>query len=481
MSALATLMPGFEGTTLPVWLETKLRDGLGGVCLFATNVESPEQLRALTTSILAANPRAVISIDEEGGDVSRLYQRDGSPFPGNAVLGRLDDLSLTHAVGERVGRELRAVGVNLTLAPDVDINSNALNPVIGVRSFGADADLVSRQGAAWTRGVQSVGVAGNAKHFPGHGDTSQDSHVALPTVDADLDTLRVRELAPFAAAIDASVASIMTSHIVVPALDPDQPATFSRRILTDVLRGELGFDGVIVTDALDMVGASGEIGIPAAAVRALGAGCDLLCLGTANTDEQIDAIVAAIDGAVSRGELDAERVADAASRISVMISDLDSHAADAGSANLATAGLGEPPVSIAAVRRALHLSPRARERIAGARDAATPLYWVRLEPAANIAVGASPWGPFAAGVVPDQTLRPDGELDLQSLPRDAVVVIVGKDNHRHAWIREAINSCRGLEPVVVDMGWPDLAEPYADIATFGASRLVGAALIEELS
>src|SRR5690554_1985066 len=284
MSALATLMPGFEGTDLPNWVERRLREGMGGVCLFATNVESPAQLARLTEAIRAANPNAVISIDEEGGDVSRLYQREGSPFPGNAVLGRLDDTDLTYAVGEQVGRELRAVGVNLTLAPDVDINSNAANPVIGVRSFGATPDLVARHGVAWTRGVQSMAVAANAKHFPGHGDTAQDSHVARPTVDASLETLRTRELAPFVAAVSGGVQTIMTSHIMVPALDPDNVATFSKATLTDLLRGEYGFEGVIVSDALDMAGASGEIGIPAAAARALAAGCDLLCIGTANTD-----------------------------------------------------------------------------------------------------------------------------------------------------------------------------------------------------
>ncbi|WP_297084227.1 glycoside hydrolase family 3 protein, partial [uncultured Demequina sp.] len=254
MTALATLMPGFEGPELPAWVERRLREGMGGVCLFATNVRSPEQLRALTDAIYAANPDAIVSIDEEGGDVSRLYQRDGSPFPGNALLGRIDDEALSRAVGEQVGRELREVGVNLTLAPDVDVNSNPSNPVIGVRSFGADAALVGRHGVAWTQGVQAMGVAADAKHFPGHGDTAQDSHVSLPTVDADVQALRQRELAPFAAAIAGGVQTIMSSHIMVPALDPDNPATFSSAILTDLLRAEMGFDGVIVSDALDMVG-----------------------------------------------------------------------------------------------------------------------------------------------------------------------------------------------------------------------------------
>ncbi|NTV39889.1 MAG: glycoside hydrolase family 3 protein, partial [Demequinaceae bacterium] len=311
MNPLTVLMPGFVGTEAPEWLVERLEAGLGGVCLFAENVASVSQVTELTSALYEARANAIISMDEEGGDVSRLHQREGSPFPGNAVLGRLDDATLTRGVAELVGLELRRVGVGLALAPDADVNSNADNPVIGVRSFGSDPAAVALHTAAWTEGLQSTGVAACAKHFPGHGDTSQDSHVALPVVSADEATLRSRELVPFRAAIAAGTRTIMTSHIVVPALDPDHPATFSHRILTGLLREELGFEGVIVTDALDMVGASGERGIPAAAVAALVAGADLLCIGTRNTDAQIGEIAAAIDAAVADGLLPAERLADA--------------------------------------------------------------------------------------------------------------------------------------------------------------------------
>ena len=479
MTALATLMPGFEGTELPEWVERRLRDGLGGVCLFATNVQSPRQLRALTDAIYAANPLAIISIDEEGGDVSRLYQRDGSPFPGNAVLGRLDDEALTRAVGVQVGRELHDAGVNLTLAPDVDVNSNASNPVIGVRSFGATPELVGRHGVAWAQGVQSVGVAANAKHFPGHGDTAQDSHLSLPTVDADRETLLARELAPFAAAIAGGIQTIMSSHIMVPALDAVHPATFSPAILTDLLRGEMGFDGVIVSDALDMVGASGEIGIPAAAVTALAAGCDLLCIGTANTDEQIEAIAAAVEAAVDGGDLARSRVDDAATRVRGLAAQLRGQPAasalDSASRGR-VAGLDAPRVSSTFAITAGAATALERLRSSGAAP-----YWVRLEPAANIAVGSAPWGPFAAGETADATIEPGGTLDLSAVPDGATLVIVGKDNHRHPWARAAIDGARERGAIVVDMGWPDLDQPYADIATFGASRLVGAALREVLA
>ncbi|WNM23956.1 beta-N-acetylhexosaminidase [Demequina capsici] len=475
MTALTVLMPGFEGTTLPEWLDRRLREGLGGVCLFGTNVGTREQLRALTDAIHAANPHAIIAIDEEGGDVSRLYQAEGSPFPGNAVLGRLDDVSLTERVAAQVGWELRAAGVDLTLAPDVDVNANPLNPVIGVRSFGADPALVSRHTAAWTRGVQGTGVAACAKHFPGHGDTAQDSHVALPTVSADAATVRARDLPPFSAAIGAGSETVMSSHILVPALDAADPATFSRPVLRGLLRDELGFDGVVVSDALDMKGASGRIGIPAAAVRALDGGCDLLCLGTRNTDEQVGQIAEAIDAAVATGALDAADLGAACARVEGL------GAALAGRRDGALPdGLAWGEVPGLSPRRLVDAFDVSAEASA-AFTAAARVAWVRLEPAANIAVGESPWGPFAVGATPTATVGPEDDpaVAVSAVPDGSLVVVVGKDNHRHAFALAAIEAMRASHrTVVVDMGWPDASAGAADVCTFGASRVVGAALLE---
>ena len=299
--AAGVLLPGFVGPALPEWVARRIAGGMAGVCLFGENIGTPDELRALTAAIRGARSDAVIAIDEEGGDVTRLHVRDGSPEPGNAVLGRLDDLAATEASARRIGLALAAVGCTLDFAPSADVNVNPDNPVIGTRSFGDDAAAAARHTAAWVRGLQSTGIAACAKHFPGHGDTAVDSHRGLPVVDVPLATLEARELLPFVAAIEAGVATIMTSHIVLPALDPAAPATMSRAILTDLLRGRLGFEGVIVSDALDMAGASAEIGIPAAAVRSLAAGADLLCIGTRNTDAQIGAIEDAILAAVASG------------------------------------------------------------------------------------------------------------------------------------------------------------------------------------
>lgn len=471
-------MPGFVGTELPAWVADLLREGLGGVCIFGHNVDTPQQVAALTAAIYDANPHAIVSIDEEGGDVSRLYQHEGSPFPGNAVLGRLHDVEATRAVARQVGAELAEVGIHFTLAPDADVNSNPLNPVIGVRSFGSDPAEVAEHTAAWTEGVQAAGVAACAKHFPGHGDTSSDSHVSEPVVTADAATLAVREFVPFRAAIGAGTKTVMTSHIRVPALDEQNVATFSPTILGDVLRGQLGFDGVIVTDALDMVGACGEIGIPAAAVRAIGAGADLLCLGSNNPHDEILAVVEALTAADAGGDIPAGRLADAADRCMGLADWLSDARRDGLPGHVASRDDEAAPVIPAAdVAATFAISDRARALLAASTGA---VRWVSIEPERNIAVGATPFGPFfAGGAQPTLTVPVDDRgvaADYTAEP-GVLTVVVGRELHRdQAAMEAAATIAARSEAIVVDMGFarPELV----DIATFGASRLVGKALIE---
>ncbi|GAA1056115.1 sugar hydrolase [Agromyces luteolus] len=485
---LTTLLPGFAGPEAPEWLLGLLGEGLGGVCVFGSNVVSPVQLAGLTAELRAANPLAVVAIDEEGGDVTRLFFDRGAPYPGNAVLGRIDDVELTRAVGRAVGDALVAVGCTMTFAPDADINSNAANPVIGVRSFGAEPGLVARHTAAWVEGVQSVGIDASAKHFPGHGDTATDSHLALPVVDLPLEALHERELAPFRAAIAAGTRSIMTSHILLPQLDAEHPATLSPRILHGLLRGELGYEGVIVSDALDMAGASGGRGIPEAAVLALAAGCDLLCIGTDNTGEQMEQIAQAIADAVASGRLAAERVADAAARVRALAVVARPAGEPAASAASPEAGL---PAGLAdRVAASFHVAPGALDRLCATGSVGTI---VRIETVANIAVGAVPWGPFALVAAPDPGrpaptwLTGAAELVVDAaspLPDPAAlagpVVVIGKDLHRHAFAVDAIERLRAArtDVVTVDMGWPSDDLAYADLATFGASRGVAATFAE---
>ncbi|KRC60707.1 hypothetical protein ASE14_06920 [Agromyces sp. Root81] len=481
---LTTLLPGFDGPRAPQWVLELLRGGLGGVCLFGPNVETPEQLRALNAALREANPLAVIAIDEEGGDVTRLFYDRGAPFPGNAVLGRIDDLELTARVARAVGEALVATGCTVTFAPDVDVNANPDNPVIGIRSFGADPELVARHSAAWTMALQSTGVAASAKHFPGHGDTATDSHLALPVVDVPLETLRERELVPFRAAIAAGSRTIMTSHILIPELDPRNPATLSPQILNGLLRGELGFDGVIVTDALDMKGASGVHGIPEAAVRALVAGCDLLCIGSDNSAEEMAEIVAAVEAAIAGGRLPAGRVREAAARVRALAA--ESVPVPAGPALPASIEPKHDHDEIARIIGAFEIADAARARLAGAPRVGTV---VRIDTVANIAVGVAPWGPFAAEDVAE---HPSwlGDADAVSVSEEqgladpaglvGIVIVVGKDLHRHPFARAAIDALRAVrdDVVTIDMGWPSHDRAYADVSTFGASRLLGEAVIE---
>ena len=247
--------------------------------------------------------------------MTRLEAARGSSFPGNGALGAVDDVELTEQVAAAMGAELAAVGVNLDFAPVADVLVNPANPVIGIRSFGTDPALVARHVAAFVRGLQRQGVAACAKHFPGHGATEQDSHVELPVVTED-----IRDgLPPFRAAIEAGVQTIMTAHVLVPALD-DLPATVSPVILRGLLREELGYDGLVIADALEMKGLSDTVGVERGAVLALRAGVDAVLVGHDLGEEAVAAIHAAlVDGVpedrLARGGRPRGRVADWASSV----------------------------------------------------------------------------------------------------------------------------------------------------------------------
>ena len=337
--ALSVLMPGFTGTAPPAWVRRTLAEGLAGVCLFGQNVEGPGQVRALTRALRAERPDVLVASDEEGGSVTRLDAGLGSPWPGAATLGALDDVEATYATALGLGRQAGAAGVDLVLAPVLDVNSEPDNPVIGVRSFGADPDLVARHGVAFVRGLRDAGVTACAKHFPGHGATRTDSHVDLPVLDVDVDTWRARDLPPFAAAVAAGVPSVMTAHVVVRALDAN-PATTSAPVL-GLLRDELGFDGVVVSDALDMRAISDGVGRAAGAVRALAAGVDLLCVGNPafpdGYDEvaAVEEIVAAIVAAVEAGSLPLARLEEASRRVASLARSVEEGGASTREAMLA--------------------------------------------------------------------------------------------------------------------------------------------------
>ncbi len=379
----AVLIPPFPGGLEPDWIRAALADGMAGVTLFGLNVEDDHQLAALTSRLRAAAPEPVIAIDEEGGDVTRISHQSGSDYPGNAALGAIDDVELTRSVYAALGADLAALGINLDLAPAVDVNTAAGNPVIGTRSFGADPDLVARHAAAAVNGLQSAGVAACAKHFPGHGSTTEDSHLVLATVDAPLSVLRARDLPPFEAAIAAGVRAIMPSHLRVPELTGELPASLSRRAQTDLLRGELGFTGVIVSDGLEMRAVSEQYGIPEAAVQAVIAGTDLLCLGRDQDQVSFLSVKAALMAAVRSGRLPGERLEEAAARVAELRAWTAAAATDApapGTAQFAA----DSPIGLTAARRAISVS--------GPLPVSDRPVVVQLVPPSNLAVGAVPWG-----------------------------------------------------------------------------------------
>jgi len=467
------LFPGFEGTVAPDWILRRAAGGLGGVVLYGRNVETPEQTAALAASLHSERPELLISIDEEGGDVTRIHVATGSSYPGNLALGVAGDVDLTRAVASAMGGELARAGLDLDLAPDADVNSNPANPVIGVRAFGSDPGLVAAQTVAWLEGMQSTGVAACVKHFPGHGDTSVDSHLALPVVGDDP---RHGALEPFRAAIAAGVRVVMSAHILVPSMDA-VPATVSRRMMTDLLRGELGFDGLVMTDGLEMRGITDGHGIAGATVLALAAGCDALCIGGGLADEGIvDELRTAIVAAVHDGRLSEERLAEAASRV-------DQLAAWRSSQPRTGAPGVDTDIGMVAARRAVRADGAVRIGL-------DPLV-VSLSTKPSMAAGVVPWGlaaPLAqlgAHVTSLEFTQLPEEVDNvihQAVDRSLVLVV--RNLHRHAWQAAMVDAVLAKRPdaVVVEMGLP-VSRPRAAnayIATHGASRVSGLAAAEVL-
>ncbi|GAA3301444.1 glycoside hydrolase family 3 protein [Dactylosporangium vinaceum] len=469
--ALGTLLGAFRGEQAPAWAVDLLAEGMAGHVLFGYNIVEREQVAALTKSLHAARDGVLIAIDEEGGDVTRLAHRAGSPYPGNAALGALGDPAVTRRVYRTIGAELEALGINLNLAPTVDVNTADDNPIIGTRSFGADPIVVATHTAAAVLGLQGACVAACAKHFPGHGATLADSHRELPTVDITAAELRSRELPPFIAAIEAGAKSIMSAHIRVPALTGDAPATFSPRVLDDLLRRELGFTGVVVTDALEMVGAAKYAGgIPQGAVLALAAGADLLCIG-ADIDEAVtNACADAIVTAVQDGRLPLARVEEAVARVT----DLAAWTTSGDRTDREEPGLGYP-AALGAVR------------IEGSHDRAAAPLIVQLESESSIAAGRVPWGlgPHVNGTEQIRVVAAQADLAaLRTRAGSRPIVVVGRNVHRLPGARTLVDALASTHAVtVVEMGWPSSWRPAgarAFITTWGASHANGRAAAETL-
>jgi len=462
----AILIPPFPGTTAPRWLLDALERGLAGVTLFAPNMAAgPEALAGLTATLRTACPDLLVAADEEGGDVTRLWYDTGSPYPGNAALGFVDDVALTERVHAAIGADLAALGVNLDLAPCLDVLAAPENPVVGTRSFGADPALVARHGAAAVRGLQAAGVAACAKHFPGHGATLLDSHAELAIVPDGLAAVEARDLPPFRAAVAAGVLAVMPGHLRVAGLTGELPASLSAAAMA-LLRDSLGFEGVIVSDALEMRAVSDPFGIPGAAVLAAAAGNDLLCLGRDVPHDGYLAVRSALVDAVRSGDLPGARLEEAAARVTALQATL---ARAPGLAPGTDDGIG-----LAAARRAL--------LTAGGRPELRDPVLIEVEPLPNMAAGDARWG--LADWVPAASLRlvaaaPDPAVSAAVVLKAAAgrsLILVVRDVHRSASTRAVVTSVLAERPdtILVEMGLPYWQPPAGAcqtyLATYGASR-----------
>jgi beta-N-acetylhexosaminidase len=316
--AAGLFVVGFPGQTPDDAVKRLIDDGVAGVILFKRNVGTAAETAALVKALkVHAGRPLVAAVDQEGGRVARLR---GSPFtalPAMRALGRTRDAGLLERVGRLLAFETRAVGFDWDFAPVLDVDTNAANPVIGDRALHHEAAEVARLGVALAQGMESGGVASCAKHFPGHGDTSLDSHLDLPTLPHGMVRLREVELVPFGAYAKANLASVMTAHVVFEALERGVPATMSAKAMTGLLRTELGFGGVIVSDDLEMKAIADRYAIEDAVVQSLGAGvdCFLVCHRADVQRKAIEAVVAAVE----TGRVPMARLVEAQGRVAALV------------------------------------------------------------------------------------------------------------------------------------------------------------------
>ena len=469
--AYGVLFPALGRPKLPNWVGPRIEAGLGGFVIFGKDIVDGDQFQRLAAELHGLRDHVLLSIDEEGGDVTRLENHGGFSMPGNRALGELDDLELTRQAAFQIGLSLVEAGIDWDLAPAVDTAVNPMSPN-GIRCFGSDRDVVSRHTAAWVKGLQAAGVSACAKHYPGHGLSGTDAHLATPLVDVSRAELLDSYLNPFRAAIAAGVDSIMVSHDLVPQVD-DVPSTISKVLLTDILRGELGYDGVVITDALEMYGIADVAPLAEAAVRAIEAGADALCLGAWAFLDDVDVAAAALVEAVESGRLPVERLR---------------------SANERLARLGTRPKADVALRDNA-LGQRLADQVAVTHGdpvlRSNAVLIIRLEPTHSPAAGSAGWGV-------EQLLRDAGKV-VESIGlsgqtyngpgmaragvgefrseygADSQVVLLVRGAHRFDWQEKLIGELQTQHPdlIVVDMGVPgtDYSAFAGWIQTFGSAQV----------
>jgi beta-N-acetylhexosaminidase len=466
------LVAGFEGTTtVPDTLKRLIDRGLGGVILFTRNVRDAEQVRHLTDTLRTLRPDVLVAIDNEGGGIGHLVSAGAPEVPGSRALGVVDDSELTARCADALAGHLASLGITASYAPVADLQHHPDNPIVRTRSFGADPELVSRHLRAWITATEARGIASCAKHFPGHGGTVTDSHHETAVDPRPYEEL---DLAPFRAAVAAGVPMLMSAHVVFPALDPDRPATLSPRVLTGLLRDELGFEGVLVSDALEMKAIADRYGEAAGARLALAAGADQVIVAVPDLQTTLACRNAVLD-ALRTGDLPAERVEQAAERVRRL-------AGRYATAAPSVAGWDEA-AGLEAARRAV----RARPGPAPVRGA----HLVDLFPPPHPALN---WGgedlltelravdPAATGTAVTGEPADPETLVAAVLRRaqGAPLVVATCDAGLHPWqaaVREALLAGRP-DAVRVSTGMPEEGE---DLCSYGRGRVNLRAVAEALT
>ncbi|MFF4500754.1 beta-N-acetylhexosaminidase [Streptomyces sp. NPDC001401] len=457
------LVAGFEGTTaFPDTLKRLIDRGLGGVILFTRNVRDAEQVRELTDALRAIRPDLLVAIDNEGGGIGHLVGAGAPEVPGSYALGVADDPNLTARCADALAGHLATLGITTSYAPVADLQRRPDNPIVRTRSFGADPELAARHLRAWITATEARGIASCAKHFPGHGGTETDSHHDLAIDPRPYDELRA-DLEPFRAAVAAGVPMLMSAHVVYPALDANRPATLSRRILGDLLRHDLGFDGVLVSDALEMKAIADRYGEAAGARIALAAGADQVVVAVPDLEVTLACRDAVLD-AVDSGRLTEERVWEAAGRVRRLA---QRYATPAGLVAGWDDGAGLEAARRAVRSRALPRAVRGAHVVDlfppphpalnwGGEDLLTELR--PIDPAAS--------GTAVSGEPADPAALVDGILRISA---GSPLVVATCDAGLHAWqarFRDALLA-RRPDAVRVDTGLPE----GGDLCSFGRGRV----------
>lgn len=460
---LSTFSPGFGGTSIPEWIKPWLENGLGSVTLFASNTPNFEATFDLITQLRSYNPQVLVSIDEEGGDVTRLFVREGSRYPTPALLGQCDDEELTMRSYNSMGRILKDLGIDITYAPVADVVACENNPIVGVRSFGMSTDVVTRHVVAAVRGLQNAGIGACVKHFPGHGAVLEDSHHDLPRIRSTFSDYESHHIRPFIEAFKSSVSMVMLGHLIVESLDPKLPASLSPKLIKEYLRGTLGFNGLVVTDALDMGAIGGPTKIHESALKALVAGADLLCFsGMGDQSQFVASSLARVSQAIENGELGLDSLEEQVGRVK---------------------NWKHPKVVELLVRKEIDV----RELIQGFEISGSvelssePINVVEIGTKPTIAAGDVSWGIHRelrmAGIACDIHAS-----DSQSLSSKRLVVAF-RDAYRDEALLATLNNLvlRHPNAIFIDMGWPTREfSPKNLIRAFGSSAVISQAVAAQI-